>query len=96
MKIVFLAAAKLDLRWFKRYYMEVFPAGRAKADAHFLKTTRLLSSNPLIGQPVAFVEGAREYRIPRTPFGFVYRIAKDAIEVIRILDGRSEDSNDIV
>lgn len=95
MKFVFLASAKPDLRWFKRYYAVSFPEGRRNADAQFLKTRELLMANPQIGHPLENLAGAREYSIPRTPFSFIYRVAGDAIVVLRVLDGRSEDSNEL-
>ena len=35
MQIKFLAGAKKDLRWFKQYYMQVFPEGRVNADRNY-------------------------------------------------------------
>lgn len=95
MKIRFLATAKQDLRWFKYYYMNRFPEGRRNADAQFLKTKELLTANPEIGHPIENMKSVRTYPVPRTPFSFVYRVTDDAVEVVRVLDGRSEDSNDI-
>lgn len=95
MKIRYLQSAAADIAWMRRYYRIVFPQGSNRARQNYRAASVALANNPRIGHPVAFVEGAREYRIPRTPFSFIYRIDEDAIEVIRILDGRSEDSNDI-
>ena len=92
MKIVFLASARPDLRWFKHYYMSRFPEGRQNADAQFLKTKELLSSNPHIGHPAEGIGGVRVYTIARTPFSFVYRVTEGAIEVLRVLDSRAEES----
>ena len=96
MNIRFLRSALPDLRWFKRYYMVRFPEGRRKADEHFLKTVELLRANPRLGHPIDDLEGVRIHSIPRTPFAFVYRLAPDAVEVMRVLDGRSEDANDLL
>lgn len=89
MKIVYLASAKKDLRWFKQYYMQVFPQGREKADNHFLKTQQAIKENPKIGHPSERVATARELHIHRTPFTFIYRINGDYLEILRVLDGRS-------
>lgn len=96
MKIIYLASAKPDLRWFKHYYMSRFPEGRRNADTQFLSTKALLLANPFVGHSVENIEGARIYSIPRTPFSFVYRVTEEAVEVVRVLDTRSEDSNDIL
>lgn len=96
MKIVFLASAKPDLRWFKHYYMSRFPEGRRNADAQFLSTKALLLANPFVGHSVENIEDARIYSIPRTPFSFIYRVKDNVIEVVRVLDTRSEDSNEMV
>lgn len=91
MKIIYLALAKRDLRWFKSYYMQVFPQGREVADSQFLRSQKILKENPYIGHPSERVDGAREYYIPRTPFTFVYRVKDETIEVLRLLDGRSSE-----
>ena len=90
MKLVYLKTAIADLRWFKLYYMTVFPEGRVKADQAFLATQRLLKANPYIGPPSDFGETIREHPVPRTPFTFVYRVRGEQIEVLRVVDGRSD------
>ncbi len=94
MKIIYLASASPDLRWFKQYYMRVFPAGRENADKHFLATQTTLKNNPLIGHPSESVAGAREFSIARTPFSFIYRVQEDRIEVLRVIDNRSDWSSE--
>ena len=90
MKIVFLASAAPDLRWFKYYYLKVFPEGRVKADNHFLTTKKTLAANPFAGHASENIEDAREYHILRTPFTFVYHVKPDRIEVLRVLDMRGD------
>ena len=89
MKIVFLASSHNDLRWFKKYYVSVFPMDRTKADKRYLATLTLLRQNPLAGHPSETVNEAREFHIARTPFIFLYRVTKDHIEIMRVVDGRS-------
>ncbi len=89
MKLVFLASSKADFRWFKHYYMSVFPEGWAKADNQFLSLIRTLKANPHIGQPSDIVEGTRVFPILKTPFSLVYRVKEDRIEVLRLIDNRS-------
>ena len=89
MKIVFLTSSHSDLSWFKRYYVSVFPQGRAKADKQYLTTLSVLRQNPLVGHPSETINGAREFHISRTPFSFLYRVTKEHIEIMRVIDGRS-------
>ncbi len=90
MKLVYLKSAIADLRWFKHYYTTVFPEGRVKVDQALLTTQKLLKTNPSIGQPSDFGETIREHPVPRTPFAFVYRVHDEQIEVLRVVDGRSD------
>lgn len=89
MKIVFLTSSHSDFRWFKRYYVSVFPQGRTKADKQYLATLGVLRQNPQVGHPSEVINGAREFHISRTPFSFLYRVTKDHIEIMRVIDGRS-------
>ncbi len=89
MKIIFLASSHSDLRWFKRYYVTVFPMGRTKADKRYLATLNVLSQNPLVGHPSATISGAREFHVSRTPFSFLYRVTKENVEIMRVVDNRS-------
>jgi plasmid stabilization system protein ParE len=90
MKLVFLASAVPDLRWFKAYYVSVFPDGRERADRQFLAIQSLLKANPYIGHPSDKIDGAREHHVLRTPFTFLYRVRDDRIEVMRVLDTRAD------
>lgn len=94
MKIVFLAEAKGDLRWFKHYYMRVFPEGRRIADQRFKALLQLLKSNPMVGEEVESFPGTREFPIRSTPFSVIYRVRPNQIEVLRVFDQRSEFSNE--
>jgi plasmid stabilization system protein ParE len=89
MRIVYLESAEADLRWFKRYYTQVFPEGRKRAEAQFLHTQQLLRENPMMGHAVEEVPGVREHHVTRTPFAFVYRLRGDRIEVLRVRDKRA-------
>jgi plasmid stabilization system protein ParE len=89
MKLVYLPRTEADLRWFKRYYISVFPDGREKANQQFLVTQKLLLENPYIGQPSDVFPHTREFPVLRTPFTFVYRVRSELIEVLRVIDNRS-------
>ena len=90
MRLVFLASSAPDLRWFKTYYIKAFPDGKATAEKRFLAVQQLLKSNPHIGHPSRKVEGAREHHVARTPFTVIYRVVADRIEILRVLDMRSD------
>jgi toxin ParE1/3/4 len=88
-RLVYLASAEADLRWFKLYYTRTFPEGRKMADAQFLHTQQLLRENPMMGHAIEEIPGVREHHVPRTPFSFVYRLRDDRIEVLRVQDKRA-------
>jgi len=90
MKLVFLASTKEDIRWLKRYYTQVFPQGKSMADKQFLATQKILLTNPYIGHPSNIVDGVREYVVLPTPFVFIYRVQNDRIEILRVVDNRSD------
>ncbi len=94
MNIIFLASSRNDLRWFKRYYVSVFSEGRRKTDKQYLATLNVLRENPLVGQPSEAIKGAREFHISRTPFSFLYRVTKDHVEIMRVIDNRSNWASD--
>lgn len=89
MKIAFLATAQRDLDWFRHYYQSVFPEGGAGARVQYRLAVAALRDNPRIGRPDEH-QTHRVLVIPRTPFSFVYRITDARIEVVRVLDGRSD------
>ena len=90
MKLVFLKSSAADLTWMRRYYRNVFSASSTAAKGQYKKTTQLIRENPYIGEPSEGFENTREFPILRTPFSIVYRIQKDRIEVLRIIDNRSD------
>ncbi len=93
MKIKFLKSAALDITWMRRYYKSVFPEGSQTARKNYHAARLAIMANPHIGHSVEYIIDARAYSISRTPFSFIYRVKDDVIEVVRVLDSRSEDSN---
>ena len=89
MKIVFLPSTIADLRWFKNYYMTVFPAGKQRAERQFQNIQNVLKANPYVGHPSDGIDGAREHKVLRTPFTFLYRVKEDRIEILRVMDDRA-------
>jgi plasmid stabilization system protein ParE len=89
MNVIYLTQALRDMNWVRKYYNEVFPAGRSNARSQLRKTETLISENPFVGHFSETVTGAREFHISRTPFSFLYRVTKENIEVMRVIDNRS-------
>ena len=92
MRIVFLASTRDDLDWFRRYYESMFPAGAAKARAHYRGALAALRRYPLMERP-AELAGNRELVVPKSPFILVHRIRQDRIEIVRVRDGRSHQND---
>ena len=90
MKLVFLQSCTSDLVWMRRYYRSVFPQGSVLAQQQFIKTKNLIKTNPYIGEAIPEFEGAREFPVIRTPFSIIYRIHEGRIEVLRVVDNRSD------
>lgn len=93
MKVIYLAHALRDMNWVRRYYSQVFPAGRSSARLRLRKTELLISENPMVGHPSENMNGAREFHISRTPFTFLYRVTNDNIEIMRVVDSRADWEN---
>jgi len=92
MKLVFLPSSRSDLRWFKQYYISIFPEGKAKADKQFLALQKALKLNPYIGHSSDIAKDIKEFPVIKTPFSFIYRVKEGRIEVLRIIDTRSDYS----
>ncbi len=89
MKVVLSEQAKKDMRWWRSYYRQAFPAGKAKASLHLSKAVELLADNPYLGSEM---EGyrLRKYQIHRSPFALIYRVRDEEIEIARVWDGRKD------
>jgi plasmid stabilization system protein ParE len=90
MKIVYLRDALEDMRWVRHYYRNVFPAGQGNARQALRATENTIAQHPHIGHPCEEIATAREYRINRTPFSFLYRVVDDRVEILRVIDNRSD------
>jgi plasmid stabilization system protein ParE len=87
LRIVFLESTLADTRWFRQYYANVFPSGAVTARDSLKRTLGLIAENPLAGQPTQ-QHASQQFPILRTPFLWVYRIADNRIEVLRLQDQR--------
>ena len=89
MRIIFHPSAASDLKWFRRYYATVFPAGAVTAKAQYQSARLALLAHPFIGHPVEGVAPMRELHISGTPFSLVYFVHNEEIVVTRLLDSRA-------
>jgi toxin ParE1/3/4 len=89
MKVLYLTSTRDDITWMRRYYRSVFPAGAAKAREHVRLAESVLMRNPMVGHQ-AEISGLRIFQIPRTPFGFLYRVTATHIEIVRVFDARAD------
>jgi plasmid stabilization system protein ParE len=89
MKVVVSEQAKKDMRWWRMYYRQTFPAGGAKVAAHLTMAVGLLAENASLGREVEGY-GLRRYSFHRTPFALRYRVKNDEIEMTPIWDRRKD------
>lgn len=90
MKIIYFPRALDDMAWVRRYYSRIFPEGNSRARAQLRRTETIVREQSNIGHPSERVEGAREFHIQKTPFTFLYRPFPDRIEILRVIDERSD------
>ncbi len=88
-RIVFLKRAIVDLHWFRIYHDEHFPEGLANAAAGMDKCVRLLAAFPKMGRVVG-KSPRRRLSVPKIPCTIIYEHRGDVVDIIRILDQRSE------
>ena len=74
MKIEFQPSSVNGLKWFRRYYEQVFLEGRKNGLAKYRQAIKILRENPKIGPLRTGYSDVREFAIVRTPFSFVYII----------------------
>jgi plasmid stabilization system protein ParE len=89
MRISYSAQARSDLRWYDRYYKQVFPEGALNAHAHYMRAIRMLLEHPHVGLEID-AAGARAWPIPKTPFSLIYRVGNEKIQVLRVWDNRRD------
>jgi plasmid stabilization system protein ParE len=89
MRIAYSGLARSDLRWYDRYYKQVFPEGALNAHAHYMRAIRLLLEHPHVGQEID-AAGTRAWPIPKTPFSLIYRVRNEKIQVLRVWDNRRD------
>jgi plasmid stabilization system protein ParE len=89
LQIVYTKDARLDYMYFRHYYEKYFPEGLENASKQFIHTMKVLANFPGIGRPIG-KPPRRCFKIQRTNFTVVYRPLSSRLEILRILDQRSE------
>lgn len=89
MRVAYLQSAARGLVWFQKYYTTIFPEGGRLAREQLKQTELNLVDNPRIGRSLN-EQSLRLVRLARTPFSLVYRVVTDRIEIIDVIDHRSD------
>jgi plasmid stabilization system protein ParE len=87
LQVVYLRTALRDMAWFRTYCQDVFREGAKSARYNLKLIDSLNAEHPLTGRQYDDA-GSRHLPVLRTPFLFVYRIADNRIEVLRLQDQR--------
>lgn len=83
MRIRLTRAAIRDLREVHAYIEADDPAAARKVVATLDRSIGLIGERPQIGRPTS-APGVREWSVPGLPYVIPYRIAADAIEIVRV------------
>ncbi len=89
LKIHYLDLAQLDLLKFRLYYQQYFPEGLEKASITLQKCLMLISNFPDMGHHAGKAP-RRCFGVPQTHFTLLYQARDNRLEIVRILDQRSE------
>ena len=83
MRVRLTKAAVRDLRAIRAYIAADDPVAAQKVAAMLDRSIVLIERRPEIGRPTA-VPDIREWSVPGLPYVIPYRIAADAIEIVRV------------
>lgn len=75
--------ALVDLIEAQEYIAHENPSAAQAVAQHVWDAVRSLQDNPEIGR-VGHVTGTREWVVTQTPYLIVYRVAGDAVEILRV------------
>jgi hypothetical protein len=89
MRLRYLPTAEPGLRWFRVYYRKNPQLDRAKAIDALRRAEAMLVEFPFSGVVYEDFEAVREQKILRTPFSFLYSVAR---ETVWIIDQRGQRS----
>jgi toxin ParE1/3/4 len=89
MAVLWLEGAIDDLNEIVDYIAARNPAASAKVAAALYEAAAHLDSHPRMGRS-GRLRGTRELVVARFPFIVVYRIRRDRVEVLRVIDGRRD------
>jgi plasmid stabilization system protein ParE len=87
-KLPFRRQAERDLRWFALYYRVRLPEGRKQGEKRLRAAIELVLTNPQVGRVMDELK-ARRLPVLHEPFVFIYTVAGDTIEILRVWDARS-------
>ena len=89
MRIVWLEAARDDLRAIRRYISRDNPAAAKRVATRIVAATAGLQKNPNLGRPGRWSE-TRELVIPGSRYILPYRLRGQTIEILRVLHGAQD------
>ena len=89
MRIVWLEAARDDLRAIRRYISRDNPAAAKRVATRIVAATVGLQKNPNLGRPGRWSE-TRELVIPGSPYILPYRLRGQTLEILRVLHGAQD------
>jgi toxin ParE1/3/4 len=82
-KVAWSPEAKSDLAAIHHYYAGIDPDFALTAAERAVRAARLLAERPSLG-PAVENTLYRKWRVPRTPYILVYRIARDRLRIARV------------
>ena len=86
MKLVWTRSANADLAAIADYLIEQTPLHAPRLVRDLYQSPEILQQFPMCGRP-GRVTGTRELVLAPLPYVVIYRVGRDAIEIIRILHG---------
>ena len=89
MRIVWLEAARDDLRAIRRFIGRDNPAAAKRVATRIVAATAGLQENPNLGRPGRWSE-TRELVIPGSPYILPYRLRGQTLEILRVLHGAQD------
>lgn len=89
MAVLWLEGAIDDLNEIVAYIAARNPAASAKVAAALYEAAAHLESHPRMGRS-GRLRGTRELVVARFSFIVVYRVRRDRVEVLRVIDGRRD------
>ncbi|UFP93590.1 type II toxin-antitoxin system RelE/ParE family toxin [Gloeobacter morelensis] len=93
MKVLWRRSAIEDLDAAREYLQSYNPTSARRVIERIEEATHRLAVMPYLGK-TGHVAGTRELVVPRTPYRLVYRILDEHLEIVSMLHGARELSED--